>query len=394
MPQQTRQPRIAIAHDFLTRLGGAERVAAVLADIFPHAPIYTLLYDAAGVGAIFPPWRVQTSHLQRLPAFLRRRAKWLLPFFPQAVEAMDFSDYDIVLTSSTAWMQGIVTGTQTRQICYCHSPARFLWDWAHAYQKENKISGIKKWLARPILRSLRIWNRLSAHRVDTFLANSKTVQQRIAKYYRRDAAVLYPPVDTDRIARGNSHENYFLIVSQLTSYKKLDQAISVFNKLRRRLVIVGEGPQKEYLQAIAGPTVELLGRQSDETIATLLQHCRGFILPGEEDFGIAPVEAMAAGKPVLALGRGGATETVIDVRSAEKGSKAPTGVLFAEPTARSLEDGLAILLAHEKAFDAIKIRQHAEQFTEAAFREKIEQIVAATWEAMQADETSDAKLAA
>jgi len=386
MPSKTHQPRIAIAHDFLTRLGGAERVVAVLADIFPDADIHTLLYDSAKVGAVFPPWRVQTSRLQRWPAFLRRRVKFLLPFLPQAVEGIDFSQYDIVLTSSTAWMQGIVTGTSTRQICYCHSPARFLWDWAHVYQKENKISGIKLWLARPMLRWLRIWNRLSAHRVDSFLANSQTVQQRIQKYYRRDAEVVYPPVDTDRITLGDSNENYFLIVSQLTPYKKIDHAISVFNKLRRRLVIVGEGPQKEYLQAIAGPTVEVLGRQSDETVNELLQNCRGFILPGEEDFGIAPVEAMAAGKPVLAFGRGGATETVVDVRSAKKSKHTPTGVLFSEPTAKSLEDGLAMLLSKEEIFEPAKIRRHAEQFSEAIFRQKIEQIVAACWKDMQKEQ--------
>ena len=357
-------------------MGGAEKTAKVIADLFPSARIFTLLYDEERCGQDFPAWRVETSRLQNFPEFLRRRPKFLLPFLASAVEQFDFSDYDLVISSSSAFAHGIVPDLKNRHICYCHSPARFLWDYSHEYLRENKIGGLKKILLNAKLKDLRIWNRLSARRVDRFLANSKTVQRRIRKYYRADSDVVHPPVEVNKIRIGTNHENYFLIVSQLTGYKKIELAISVFNKLRRRLVIVGDGPRRDFLESIAGPTIEFLGWRSDAEVRELLGNCRGFLFPGEDDFGIAPVEAMAAGKPVLAFNRGGATETVAHKK---------TGILFDSQTPEGLEHGLAEFFANEKKFEPRKIRAHARQFSRQVFEAKIRKVVDAEFAKLSRD---------
>lgn len=354
-------------------MGGAERLLAVLAELFPEAPIYTLLYDESKVGQFFSAGRVRPSMLQKLPAWLRR-PQLLLPWIPQAVEAWDFDEFDIVISSSSAFAHGIVTSPSTRHICYCHSPARFLWDYAHRYLAERRISGLRELIARPLLTESRIWNRLAAKRVDRWIANSAAVAARIGKFYRAPAEVVYPPVSFDRVKFSRHSENYFLIVSQLAAYKRIDLAVSVFNKLRRRLVVVGEGPQLTYLRALAGPTVEILGWQSDESVRELVANCRGFLFPGEDDFGIAPVEAQAAGKPVLAFARGGALETV---------RPGVSGELFSEQTHASFESGLARLLANESSYKPERIRRHAKQFEESVFREKMRELVAEEWASLQ-----------
>jgi glycosyltransferase involved in cell wall biosynthesis len=359
-------PRIAIVHEYLTRIGGAERVVKVLSEMFPDAPIYTLLYDQEKCGKNFPQKKIHTSSLQKLPKFLRQKPKLLLPFLRTAVEQWDFSDYDLVISSSSAFAYGIITPLHTKHICYCHSPARFLWDYAHEYQREHKIRGFKKILVNSLLKDLRIWNRLSAHRVDHFIANSQTVANRIQKYYRRKSEIIYPPVEVSKIHPSKHHENYFLIVSQLTNYKRIDLAISVFNKLRRRLVIIGDGPQREFLESISGNTIEFHGWKNDNEVRELLAHCRGFIFSGEDDFGIAPVEAMAASKPILAFARGGATETVIHKK---------TGILFPEQSPESLEQGLADFFAYEKKFQSDVIRAQAEKFSRKKFEQKMMNLI-------------------
>lgn len=359
-------PRIAIVHEYLTRMGGAEKTVKVFADLFPAARIFTLLFDEEKCGLDFPTWRVETSYLQNFPKFLRDRPKFLLPFLASAIESFDLENYDLVISSSSAFAHGLVLPLKNRHICYCHSPARFLWDYSQEYLRENKITGLKKILLNSKLKDLRIWSRLSARRVDRFLANSVVVQKRIQKYFRIGSEVVHPPVEVSKIKIGDHNENYFLIVSQLTSYKKIELAISVFNKLRRRLVIVGNGPRREFLESLAGPTIEFLGWRSDLEVGELLQNCRGFIFPGEDDFGIAPVEAMAAGKPVIAFNKGGATETVIHKK---------TGILFNSQTPESLENGLADFFVNEKRFIPKKIRAHSKQFSRQIFEQKILQIV-------------------
>ncbi|MEK7172282.1 MAG: glycosyltransferase [Patescibacteria group bacterium] len=357
---------IALVHDYLLHLGGAERVLKILSEIFPKAPIYTILYDEKKCGGVFPKEKITTSGLQKLPSLLRKNHKYFLPLIPRAVEEWDFSGFDLVLSSNSAFTHGIITPTQTRHICYFHSPMRFAWDWTNEYIKEQKLGFLKRTAIAHILKKIRIWDQASVDRADTFIANSKTVQNRITKYYRRDSTVIYPPVDISRFKIGKTSEDYFLIVSNLTPFKRLDLAIQLFNKIRRRLVIIGDGPQKEFLQNIAGDTIDFLGHKDDALTAEYLTNCRALIFPGEDDFGITPVEAMACGKPVLAFGRGGAKETVVE---------GVTGEFFNEPTVASMEDGLARLMLNERNYSPLKCRHRANEFSKEIFIEKIKNIV-------------------
>jgi glycosyltransferase involved in cell wall biosynthesis len=350
--------KIALVHDFLVKNGGAERVLKVLAEMFPKAPIYTLIYDEKACGGNFPKERIVPSHLQKTHKYLGHRL--LAPLYPHAVEKWDFSEFDVVITSSNSYAHGIVTNTNTEHISYYHSPMRYAWDWTNEYRDENDLKGIKGALWTMFLKKLRLWDRLAAERPDTVLANSKNVAERIKKYYRRDSKVIYPPVDLKRFKLNKKSEDYFLIVSTLTPYKKVDLAVKLFNKLRRRLVIIGDGPQKDYLKGIAGKYVEILGFKDDEVVKEYLENCRALIFPGEEDFGITPVEAMACGKPVLAFGKGGVKESVVAGK---------TGEFFDEQTLESMEDALTELL--DKHYKPEVCRKQAEKFSREVFEKKI-----------------------
>jgi glycosyltransferase involved in cell wall biosynthesis len=347
---------VALVHDFLVRLGGAERVLAALRELFPKAPIYTLLYDAAKVGVFFPQEKIRTSRLQRLPNQVRKRHKFLLPLMPRVVEEWDFSKSDLVISSSSAFSHGVLTPDRTHHLTYFHSPMRYAWDWTHEYIKEQKIGKLQKAAIALLLKKIRIWDQVASSRSDTIVANSKNVQRRIKKYYRRDSLLLYPPVDTDRFKISRNHEDFFLIVSTLTPYKRIDLAIQLFNRIQRRLVIIGEGPQREYLEGISGNSITFLGSKNDATVAEYLRNCRALIFPGEEDFGITPVEAMACGKPVLGFGMGGLRETVIP---------GITGEFFSEPTVVSMEAGLAKLM--EGTYSPTACRKQALKFSKEIF---------------------------
>lgn len=357
---------IALVHDYLLHLGGAERVLKALSEIFPKAPIYTILYDEKKCGEIFPKEKIITSSLQKLPGLLRKNHKYLLPLIPRAVEEWDFKGADLVISSNSAFAHGIITPSQTRHICYFHSPMRFAWDWTNEYIKEQKVCLLKRIAIAHILKKIRIWDQAAVDRADLFIANSKTVQNRITKYYRRDSTVVYPPVDISRFKIGKTSEDYFLIISNLTPFKRVDLAIQLFNKIRRRLVVIGDGPQKEFLQNIAGNTIDFLGFKDDKTTTEYLMNCRALIFPGEDDFGITPVEAMACGKPVLAFGRGGAKETVIE---------GVTGEFFNEPTIASMEDALARLMLNERNYSPLKCRRRANDFSKEIFIDRIKNIV-------------------
>lgn len=355
---------IALAHDYLTRLGGAERVLAALAKIYPSAPIFTLLYDESRTGASFPASRVRPSRLQKLPKILRRNPKYLLPLLPSVVEEWDFSKFDLVISSSGAFSHGILTPPKTHHLCYVHSPMRFAWDWTHEYLKEQRVGPIRKMAVSYMLKKIRMWDQAASDRADTLIANSRTTERRIKKYFRRDSTVIYPPVDISRFKISKSHKDFFLIVSQLTPYKRIDLAIQLFNKIRRRLVVIGDGPQKAYLEAVSGDTISLLGWKDDETVKEYLQNCRALILPGEEDFGITPVEALACGKPVLAFGFGGAKETILP---------GITGEFFYEPTSASLENGLASIM--KQNYSPSACRKQAEKFSEELFAQQFKKLV-------------------
>jgi len=358
--------KIAIVHDFLNQFGGAERVIKALHELFPDAPIYTLLYDEKGTAGEFKDAKIITSKLQKKPKFIRKRHKLLLPFFAVAIEQFDFSDYDIVISSSAAWSKGIITKPETKHICYCHAPMRFVWDWSHKYLEEQKVGFLKKIFLYPLLNYLRTWDRISAKRVDLWLANSKHTAKRIKKYYRADSKVVYPPVEVDRFEIQKDNAGYFLLVSRLSPYKQVDLAVRAFNKLGMHLVVIGEGQQRKELEKMAKPNVEFLGFKPDEVVKEYYENCRGFIFPGEEDFGITPVEAMACGKPVVAFRKGGCLETIIEGK---------TGEFFDESTSKSLIAAVRRMIKSEKQYDSERIRRQAERFSKEKFKEEILKIV-------------------
>jgi glycosyltransferase involved in cell wall biosynthesis len=358
--------KVALVHDFLLRMGGAERVLKVLADMYPEAPIYTLLYDEKKCGETFPRERVRTSGLQKWPRFIPGMHKFMFPFMPGAVERFDLSDFDVVISSSNAYAHGVVTNLETAHICYYHSPMRYAWDYTHEYLKEQNLGFFGEMLASRLLHKVRQWDYLAADRVDVPLANSRTVVGRVRKYYRQEAEVVYPPVDVDRFQVRDGHEGYFLIVSTLTPYKRVELAVETFNRLGKKLVIIGDGKDRARLERMAAGNIDFLGFKDDEVVKEYLENCRAFIFPGEEDFGIAPVEAMACGKPVLAFRKGGLTETVIE---------GETGQFFDEQTPESMEEGLTQLLINEKNYSAARIRERAEEFSEEAFKKAMKSVV-------------------
>jgi len=341
------------------KLGGAERVLKKLSDMFPEAPIYTLIHDADATKEWFGNCAIKTSPLQKYYRWINK-PKFLLPKISKAIESFDFSEFDVVISSSSAFAHGIKTSGKTRHICYCHSPMRYAWDYTHEYTEG--YSPFKRWLIAELLNAIRQWDFRSANRPNVVIANSEHVRQRVRKYWRRDAEVVHPPVNVKRFTPNRNHEDYFLIVSALTPFKKIDLAIKTFNKIKRRLVIIGDGAQRKYLESIAGDTIEFLGKKPDGVVKEYYENCRAFIFPGEEDFGITPVEAMAAGKPVLAYRLGGVTESVVEGVSGE---------FFDAPTSESLEKGLTQLLMNEANYDEKTIRQIAERFDERIFEEKI-----------------------
>ena len=364
--------RIAIVHDYLNQMGGAERVLEVLHEVFPTAPIYTSMYAPALVSPAFGQMEVHTSFMQRLP-FATRRHQAFLPFYPAAFEQFDLSGYDVVLSMSSAWSKGVVTPPETCHVCYCLTPMRFAWQ-SHAYAAQERIPRWAGWLLPHILTWLRTWDVTTAQRVDAFVAISRAVAMRIGKYYRRSATVIHPPVDTQRYAPADSHDDYFLVVSRLVPYKRIDLAVRACTELGLPLKVVGAGRDRARLEAVAGPTVEFLGRLPDATIRELMARCRAFLFPGEEDFGLTPLEAQASGRPVIALARGGALETVVD---------GVTGRLFPEPTVAALATALTGL--RDTDFDARTIRRHAVRFDTSHFKRRLRQFVAERWAAHRAD---------
>ncbi len=358
--------KIAFIHDFLLRQGGAERVLKTLMDMYPKAPVYTLLYDEKRMGETFPASRVRTSGLQKFPRFIPGIHKLLFPFMPGAVESFDLSEFDVVVSSSSAYAHGVITNLETRHICYYHSPMRYAWDYTHEYLKEQKMGLLGELIASQLLHKVRQWDFLASDRVDVALANSKTVQDRIRKYYRKDSTIVHPPVQVERFEAHAKNEGYFLIVSTLTPYKRIDLAVELFNRLGKRLVIIGEGSDKARLQSMAASNIDFLGFKPDSVVKEYLENCRAFIFPGEEDFGIAPVEAMACGKPVLAYRKGGLTETMVE---------GLTGEFFNEQNLESMEAALTQLLINENRTSAEKIAAHAQKFSEEAFKKKMRELI-------------------
>jgi glycosyltransferase involved in cell wall biosynthesis len=355
--------KLAIVCSWLNQYGGAERVLEVVHDMYPQAPIYTSIYRPRALPEHYRSWDIRPSFLNRLP-LIRRFHQVYLPFYPLAFESLDLRGYDVVFSLTSAFGHGVITPAETRHVCYCLTPARFLWNY-HSYIEREGLGRLARLGLAPFLKSLRQWDRQAADRVDEFIAISRTVQRRIAKYYRREAQIIYPPVDTARFAIEREPEEYFLVVSRLVPYKRIDLAVRAFNELGLPLRIIGEGRDRAALQAMARPNVQFLGYLPDEVVREQMARCRAFIFPGEEDFGITPLEAMAAGRPVIAYGAGGALDTI------EEGV---SGLFFREPTPEALAEAVRRLDAQR--FDPQTLRQHARRFDVARFRRELGEVLA------------------
>ncbi len=367
--------KIALVHDFLVSYGGAERVFQTIAEMYPEAPIYTLVADRELVERHFPGRDVRVSWLSGLPSFLRRRYRWFLPFFPAAVEAFDLRDFDLVISSSGAWGKGIVTRLNTKHIAYLHSPMRYAWDYHEEYLKEigRRKPGI---CVRLLLSYLRVWDRQAADRPDFLIANSRYTADRVRKYYRRESVVIYPPAlglaetisnGALRQAQGDQKiREHFLVVSRLTRSKKVDIAIEAFNKLGFPLVIVGDGPERARLARMAGTNIRFAGFVSDDELAKLYLGARALIFPSEEDFGMTAAEALSFGTPVIAFEYGGIREVVEQGRSGE---------LFAAQTPEILAEGVRRFLANEGKYDETLMKESVDRFSKERFREELRAFV-------------------
>ncbi len=353
-----RKMKVAIVHDWLTNYGGAERVVEAFLEIFPNADIYTSVYNEKNMGQIFPKEKVKTTFLQKLPKATKLYTK-LLPLMPRAFERFDLSEYDLVISSSSSCAKGVITSHNTVHISYIHSPMRYAWDLYYDYYKNSgRLTKIFMELFMPKIRQ---WDVLNTIRIDHLLANSNYVSKRIKKYYRRDSDVIYPPVNTEFFYPNDKEaEDFYVVFSRFVSYKRIDLAIKACNELGKKLIVIGDGEQREYLKSIAGEKTEFTGRISDEEVRDYLQRCKAMIFSAEEDFGIVPVEVQACGRPVIAYGKGGAKETVID---------GVTGVHFGEQSVESLEE--AIKRFEKLSFEKDKILENAKSFSKERFKEEI-----------------------
>ncbi len=359
---------VALIHDWLTGMRGGEKVLEALCELQPEADIFTLVHRPGTVSATIERHRIHTSLVQRLPLAATQYRRYL-PLFPFAVEQFDLDRYDLVVSSSHCAAKAVIPTGRARHICYCHSPMRYAWDQFDAYFGPQRVGPLaSRWFYRPVMARLARWDAATATRVDRFVANSRHVAGRIARYYNRQASVVYPPVDTVFYhPAAVPPESHFLIVSALVPYKRIDLAIEACRRVGAGLRIVGDGPDREQLERQAGGVAEFLGSVSNEAIRDEYRRARAVILPGEEDFGIVPVEAQACGRPVVALGCGGALDTVID---------GETGVLFPEATPQSLAAALERVTV--MPFDDATIRAHAERFSRERHLEQMRALIAET----------------
>lgn len=367
--------KIALVHDWLNTLGGAERVLTELHTIFPEAPVYTLFVNKNFAKKYLPDADIRTSWLQKIP-LITKIYKYLFFLMPAAAENFNLSDFDLVISSSVIFSKGLVLKPKTKHICYCYSPTRFLWDNHAEYASKNK------YLINLSRHFLRLWDRSASDRVDVFIAISETVRARIKKYYRRDAQIIYPPISFPTESELRNRESsifkqnprdfakigtpYYLIVSRLYAHKNIEIAIDAFNKLGYDLIIVGIGPMKKELKKTAQKNIKFAGFQNDKSLINYYNNCRAFIMPQEEDFGLTPVEAMSFGKPVLALHRGGALEIV---------QEGISGEFFDDPIPEALADGIRRLNDNFSKYDAGIIKQQAQRFSSEKFKKEILKLI-------------------
>lgn len=353
--------KVALVHYWLVGMRGGEKVLEVLCELFPDADIFTLVVDEDKLSPTIRRHKITTSFLQKVGG--RRYYQSMLPLMPFALESFDLTEYDLVISSEAGPAKGVITRPDALHLCYCHSPMRYIWDLYPQYR--DNAGFLKKVVMSLTAPFLRAWDVTTANRVDHFIANSRYVAARIEKFYRRSSTVLHPPVETSRFSVGAKPEDFYLCAGQVTPYKRIDLAVEAFNRMKRRLVVVGDGVS-EKLVRMAGPTVEFHGAVSDEEMASYFRRCRGLIFPGVEDFGIVPLEVMASGRPVVAFARGGATETVID---------GETGYLFREQTVESLIEAVDRCEMGMKVFDPQRAARWAGSFSRPIFMQKLRRFI-------------------
>ncbi len=372
--------KVALIHDWLTGMRGGEKCLEVFCELFPEADIFTLIHLPGRVSPRIEQHRITTSFLQDIPG-RERWYRYLLPLMPAAIEALDLSAYDMVLSSSHCVAKGVIPRPDALHVSYLHTPMRYAWDlWPQYFPPKGPVS---RYVLPIFLNRLRTWDTVSTHRVDTLVANSRFVARRIARYYRREATVIHPPVDTAWFTPADPYGpgDFYLMVTALVPNKRVDLAIEAFNDLRRPLKIIGSGPLMAPLQRLAGPTIEMLGWCSDEVLRQAYAACKAVVFPSQEDFGIVPLEANAAGRPVIALAQGGSLETVVpfDRQHCQEGEApvAPTGVLFDQLSASALASAVRCFEAHEAVFEPAALRRHALQFDRQQFKQRMGQLLSA-----------------
>ena len=352
--------RVAIVHYWLVGMRGGEKVLEELCLLYPQADVFTHVYDPARTSEVIKRHRITTTYINRLP-FARKLYQKYLPLMPSALEELDLTSYDLVISSESGPAKGVIVHPNAVHLCYCHTPMRYLWDQYHTYRANaGRITRLVMSLTMPLLR---VWDVASAAHVDGFIANSTFVARRIAKVYRRDSTIIFPPVDLAAFSiAADASRDFYLTAGQLVPYKRLDLAVAACNRLSRRLVIVGTGSETARLKAMAGPTVEFRGWASDDELRSLYANCRALLFPGEEDFGIVPLEAMASGRPVIAYASGGALDTVVEDKS---------GVFFECQTVEDVIQAIERFEEIEPLFESQAIRDHAQGFDRDVFRRRV-----------------------
>ena len=366
--------RVALVHHWFVSLAGGERVADTIASMFPNADVFTLFLDKRKLPPAIEKRKIETSVLDKIPA-ARRVHRHLLPLYPLAVEMLDLSGYDLVITSDSGPMKGVVTGLDATHICYCHSPMRYLWDGYSAYLRE--MSPVMRPIFGLASHYVRNWDYSAAQRVDHFIANSNYVAKRIWKYYRRGSTVIHPPIDTSNSFLAKKQEDYYLSVGRLVPYKRIDLLIDACNQLSRRLVVVGDGPQMKTLKKRAGKNIQFLGEVQESDLSEIYARCRALLFAADEDFGMVPLEAQSFGRPVIAYGKGGSLETVLGgftpITADDTGGL--TGVFFQEQTCASLAGAILNFEACEHRFVPEQIQQHAYKFDASVFAKRLRTFV-------------------
>lgn len=361
--------KLALVHDWLNQMGGAEDVLAQLVAYYPDSPIFTSMYAPDLMPATYREWDIRPTWMDRLPGIHQHHQRYL-PLYPLAFDRLDLSGYDLVLSNKSGFCHGVHTGPDTLHICYCLAPTRYIWDLGMYLDRESFGASVRL-AAQLVARLFRRWDYRAAQQVDHFIAISTEIQQRIRRYYHRDSTIIYPPVEgTERFVPASTADDYFLVLSRLVPYKRIDLAVQACTQLGLPLLIGGKGRDRERLEAMAGPTVQFLGYVPDEDLPDLFARCRAFIFPGLEDFGITPLQAQAAGRPVIAFKGGGALDTVIPGK---------TGAFFDHQTAESLVRTLQDF--DPAAYDPAVMREHALRFDATVFRQQITTYVERAWEA-------------